>query len=228
MPHKFIQVSSKEQSATKNWCGPDLRQAKSVLKHRPDIIIFELANSGRTPETIYNKYNCINKPYGLIKEHIKKVRRSARNNYPEALADIPIWENIAKLWKDNHNVFVYRVDIAKEFRLELFDVWQWSYPCIKKNWFWWVPMYIREKIMAKNINWILQKHKNEKNLTIAIFIQKEHWGRIKFLMKNPSKKKIWNLYFGKFKEISPKNITQKIKEINKMYYKYWMRISDFE
>ena len=81
--------------------------------------------------------------------------------------------------------------------------------------------------MAKNIKWVIEKNKNKEKLTIAIFLESFHWEHVKFLLKNPSKEKIWQYYFGKFKEVNQKNIAKKIKEKNIVFYKYWNKISDF-
>ena len=81
--------------------------------------------------------------------------------------------------------------------------------------------------MTKNIKWVLEKHKDRKKMKIAIFIESFHWIHVKFLLKNPSKKRIWEYYFKRFQDINIKNISQKIKQQNKIFYKYWEKISDF-
>lgn len=226
MKAQYLQVSSLEQAITKNWKGPDYRQAQAVLKYRPDIIIFEYANEGKTPDTIYNKYPCSKKPLERIRVRQKYLKRLAKN-YPEALADIPIWSNIVKLWKQGRDIKLYNVDSPRELRAELYEVWKGMYPCAMNNWLWWVQVYLREKIMAKNIKWLLANQSDARRLKIAVFLQKFHWDHVKFLMTNPSKKRIWVYYFGKFKDISPSNINLKIKSINKVFYKYWQHYSDF-
>jgi hypothetical protein len=74
----------------------------------------------------------------------------------------------------------------------------------------------------------LERHKNKEELIIAVFLQSFHWTHVKFLLSNPSKKQIWQYYFSKFREVKQENITQKIKEQNKIFYKYWNGISDFK
>lgn len=226
MEIKFIQINCNEEINTKNWKGPDYRQAKAVLKYRPDIIIFESASKNRTPNTVYNKYICEKKPIKLVRSHQKWLKKKSKE-YGDATSDIPIWDNIVKLWGERQNVLLYDADGSNELRQEFFEVWKYMYPCALKNWLWWVRIYLREKYMAKNIKWILKKNKSKKNLIVVIFIQNFHWKHIKFLLNNPTKKQIWNYYFKNFKGITKINITKKIKRENKILYKYWKNISDF-
>ncbi len=228
MKIKYTQVDCREEINSKNWNKPDFRQAEHVLKFRPDIIITESA-ANRTPDTIYNKFNTKQKPLQDIKKHqqwLKKVSKVPGNG--DAISDVLLWNNIMKLWNDDHNVLVYNTDGPDKLRSEFFEVWKYMYPCALKNWLWWVRIYLREKYMVENIRWVLEKNKGRKELHIAIFLQNFHWEHVKFLMNNPTKKEIWNYYFAQFKEISPKNITEKIKEQNKVFYKYWLQISDFK
>ncbi len=81
--------------------------------------------------------------------------------------------------------------------------------------------------MAKNIQWILDNYKEKKEPKVLVFLQSFHWDHVKFLLNNPSKNKIWNYYFGNFSEIDKQSIGNKIKNINKVFYKYWSKISDF-
>lgn len=227
MKIKYIQVDVREEINSKNWIKPDYRQAESVLKYRPDILIFESACS-KTPNTIYNKYSCQNKPLDLIRKKQDRYKKTSMvPGNGDALSDIKLWDNIIKLWNEGHDVLIYNVDGPERLRTEFFQVWKYMYPCALKNWLWWVRIYLREKYMVKNIRWVLEKHKDRGRLTIAIFLQSWHWKHVKFLLTNPSKKQIWLYYFNSFKEISPENITQKIKEQNKVFYKYWNSISDF-
>ncbi len=228
MKIKYIQVNCREEINTKNWAGPDYRRAQYVLKYRPDIIVFESANDNENPGMIFNKYDCQNKPTKLVREFQKELRKNSKTpGNGDALSDIPVWENIMRLWKEGHNVLLYNVDGRTELRKEFFEVWKYMYPCATKNWLWWVRIYLREKYMAKNIKWVIEKNKNKEKLTIAIFLESFHWEHVKFLLKNPSKEKIWQYYFGKFKEVNQKNIAKKIKEKNIVFYKYWNKISDF-
>lgn len=227
MKIKFIQVNCREEINTKRWTGPDYRQAKAVLKYRPDIIIFESANDNKTPDTVYNKYDCKHKPIKLVRERQLSLKKHIKS-FGDAASGIPMWDNIIKLWNEGHNVLLYNTDASVELRREFFEVWKYMYPCALKNWLWWVRIYLREKCMAKNIRWILQQNRNKEKVTIAVFLQSFHWQHVKFLLKNPTKKQIWKYYFGKFKEVNSNNIGKKIKEQNKVFYKYWKKLSDFK
>lgn len=227
MKIKYVQVDVYEEINYRKWKKPDYRQAKYVLKYRPDIIVFE-SPMRKTPSLDYNKYSCEKKPYNLVKNYQKQLKKVAKiPGLGDALSDVPLWENIMKLWKENNNVLVYNIDGPHDLRKEFFEVWKYMYPCALKNWLWWVRIYLREKYMAQNMKWVLEKNKKMDKATIAIFLQSWHWRHVKFLMTNPSKKQIWDYYFGRFKEVTPKNITAKIKKLNKVFYKHWQKVSDF-
>ena len=227
MKIKYIQVDCREEMNSR-WTEPDFRQAEAVLKYKPDIIIKESA-CNNTPETIYNKYNFGNKPIKLVREKqkwLKKVSNVPGNG--DALSDIKQWDNIVKLWSMGHNVLIYNTDGPDKLRTEFFQVWKYMYPCALKNWLWWVRIYLREKYMAENVRWVLKRNENKEKLVILVFLQNFHWIHVKFLLTDPSKKQIWKYYFNRFKEITPKNITQKIKEQNRVFYDYWKKVSDFK
>lgn len=227
MKPKFIQVDVREEINTRGWTKPDYRQANAVLKYRPDIIIFEDA-CGKTPDTIYNKFDCKNKPVSLINDFQRQLKKIAKEpGMGDAASDIELWENIKNLWRGGQNVLLYDVDGPKDLRREFFEVWKYMYPCALKNWLWWVRIYLREKYMCKNVEWVLNKNKKNKNLTIAIFLQSFHWEHVEFLLKKPSKKEIWKYYFAKFKEVGRQNISAKIKKNNNLFYRHWRKISDF-
>lgn len=76
-----MQVNCKEEINTKNWSGPDHRRAEYVLKYKPDIIIFESANNYRSPNTIFNKYDCKNKPIKLVRKHQVFFKKSFKNTW---------------------------------------------------------------------------------------------------------------------------------------------------
>ncbi len=90
MKPKFHQFDCREQNRT------DLRQARAVLKYKPDIIIFELAGKRGSPETIFNKYDCENKPFGEI-AIIQKSLKKASRKFGYALSNIKTWGNIKQL-----------------------------------------------------------------------------------------------------------------------------------
>lgn len=221
MKPKYIQFNCRETDKL------DLRQANAVLKYKPNIIILEYPNNNKTPALPFNKYDALKKPKDMIKERLKKFPDKVLKIHPWAKADTIMWKNITELWANDHQVLIYAVDAPNELTKEWLDVWRHTYPCAKKNWVWWVQIYLRERIMANNIQWILRNYKGKENPTILIFLQNFHWSHVKFLLKNPSKHEIWNYYFGKFTEINNSNITIKIKSLNRTFYKYWKKVSDF-
>ena len=227
MKIKYIQVDVKEEINSKNWSKPDYRQAEYVLKYKPDIIIFE-SPADKTPDTIYNKYSCDKKPLDLIRKYRNRLIESSKvPGNGDALSDARLFDNVVKLWKTGHDVLLYNIDGPSELRREFFEVWKYMYPSALKNWLWWVRIYLREKYMTKNLKWVLEKNKDKESVTIAIFLQGWHWRHIKFLLSNPSRKEVWKYYFSRFKEVDEKDIGEKIKKENKVFYKYWLRMSDF-
>lgn len=211
---KFHQFDCREQNRV------DFRQARAVLKYKPDIIIFELPEKHGSPETIFNKYDCKNKPLKKSKI-IKKDLIKASHKFQYALSDIKTWENIERLWRKNHNILLYNVDGPQELRAEFFETWNHMYPCATKNWLWWVQIYLRERFMANHIHSVIKKYKIKNNPKILIFLQNFHWKHVKFLLNNPSKEEIWRYYFGKFSEIMPLTISNRIRKNNKLFYRYW-------
>ena len=203
----------------------DLRQARAVLQYKPDIIILEYPNNNKTPNMIFNKYSPANKP-------LKKLPKFSRETFiinPWVKSDIVMWNNIAYLWgKEKHQVLLYPVDAPTELVKEWFLVWDNMYPCALKNWLWWTRIYLRERYMAKNIQWILSHYLLKKKPTILIFLQSFHWKHVKFLLENPSAKQIWNYYFGRFKNLQPFLVPQTLKKENMIFYKHWGMVSGFK
>jgi len=221
MKPKFVQFSISEENRL------DYRQARAVLKYRPDIIIFESAAEKFNPETVFNKYSPENKPLAEFRK-VQSDLRKVSKRFKDALSDVKTWENIAQLWREGHNVLVYNVDAPREMRREFFDVWRHMYPCALKNWLWVASrFYIREVIMAGHVTNILKKYKGKTNPTVLVCLQKTHWVHVKFLLSHPTKAQIWKYYFGKFKEVTPRTIGGKIKAANKVFYKYWKKVSAF-
>lgn len=205
----------------------DLRQANAILKHKPDIVILEYPNNGKTPNLAFNNYPALKKPKQLVEKRLKKFPEQILKIHPWIKADVIMWNNINSLWKKDHQVLVYAVDAPNDLTKEWLEVWRYMYPCAKKNWLWWVQIYLREKIMANNIQWILDNYQDKKDPKILIFLQNFHWIHVKFLLKVPTKNKIWDYYFGKFIEVDKQTIGGKIKNLNKIFYKYWNKVSDF-
>ncbi len=205
----------------------DLRQADAVLKYQPDIIIMEYPNNILTPNLEVNNYPALKKPIRLVKKLTKEFSQKVLKIHPWARADTVMWKNIASLWKKGHQVLVYSVDAPSELTGEWLEVWQHMYPSALNNWIWWVKIYLREKIMLQNIQWVLSNYQKKKDPKILIFLQSFHWQHVRFLMSYPSNNEIWHYYFGNFSEIDTGNIGPKLKKINKVFYKYWKQISDF-
>lgn len=221
MKPKYIQVNCKETEEL------DLRQAEAVVKFKPDIIVLEYPSNNKTPSLPFNKYDALNKPKKMVAERLKGFPDEVLKIHPWVRADTIMWENVASLWAQGHQVLTYSVDAPSELTSEWLEVWRHTYPGVKKNWIWWVQIYLRERIMANNVRWMLNNYKEKENPTILVFLQSFHWGHVKFLLKNPSKDEIWDYYFGKFSTVNKDDIEEKIKSLNKVFYKFWERFSDF-
>jgi hypothetical protein len=178
MAVKFIQISCRESKRI------DPRQAKAVLKHKPDIIIFEYPQENKTPDTIFNKYLPDKKPKKEV-EKIIKMFKMAGKQYPWVLSDIKVFKNIQKLWSQGKQVYLYFIDAPREITSHRLDEHSKSskpFPKIEKYEWWWKQMEDREKYMAKHLKWVLKKHKNQ-NPKILVFLEKFHWVHVKSLLK---------------------------------------------
>lgn len=206
----------------------DLRQANAVLHHRPDVIIFEASPVGRTPNSIFNKHKPSSKPLTKITKHKEMLRQLAKKAL-WVLSDVYVYDNIVKLWKEGHDVKLYNVDASSELlkvNLNIDTHWD-PKPCRRGAHFeWWVRIYLREKIMTKNILKIFSQTK-VKNSNVLIFLQSFHWRNVQFLIQNPSKREMYKYYFGAFKNMNIKTINERVKKGNKVLYKYWKKFSDF-
>jgi len=221
MKPKYIQVNCREVKKI------DLRQAKAVLKHKPDIILLEYPNNNKTSDMIFNSFPTDKKPQTELNK-IKKLLKKFSKNNPWGLSDISMWENVEKLWQNGHNVLIYRIDSPTELTNQYLTLKMYkNYPAIKSYWLFWAYLLIRDYTMTKNVKWVIKRYKNKKNPTVLVFLQSIHWDHVKFLLTNPTKKQIWDYYFKNFKEINTKNIGFKIKEKNKIMHKYWKKINLF-
>lgn len=213
---KFIQENCTEGNKI------DKRQSKLILKQKPDIILFELPQGKSTPNTIFNKYFPNKKPIDEVNKKIRKLELASKK-YPYAKSDIALWNNIIKIWRSGKNISIYNIDAPNELRKE-FNLFK-KYPDCRNDLIFWVYVFIRESLyMKKNIEWVLSHHK-EDNLKVAVFLQSFHWKNVKFLMTNPNKEEIWKYYFGRFKDVNPKNISFMIKLRSKILFKYWQKSS---
>jgi len=208
-------------SEPKHTVRQSLRKAKAVLEYKPDIILFEYPMNGKTPETVFNQYSPVRKPRKRMEEWKNSFRqKELLKVHPWLKGDIKILENIERLWREGQQVMLYTIDAPVELTSQMFwagkdkDVW----PC-------WVINFLREQCMIKNLNYVEKKHQSKENPKVLVFMGNWHWANIKFLRKNPSKKEMWDRYFGKFRELEPGNIENKIKEKSKVLFKYWRKLS---
>lgn len=211
---KYVQSNSLETGVV------DLRQAELIKKYKPDIVVFEIPY---THKMSFNKYKTSNKPLDEYRKMITYLKRNSKK-YPQSQADLKIWENIYNLWKEGKNTLVYNIDAPDEIRNYHFNKNQ-KYNTVREKWHFWIYLFIREMNMAKHMRPILEKIKPDQKVTIAIFLELEHWKHVRFLLTNPSKQQIWDYYFKRFPELTPKNINNGIKNFDKMYYKYWKKVS---
>jgi len=204
----------------------DLRQAKSILKYKPDIILFEGPKSSHDVSIIFNHYSFDKKPLKKVDEIIKKLTIAAKSE-PYVASDIIVWQNIKKIWEKGINTQVYYIDAPQNLRHNSPFLAK-QYSKIYRDWLFWVYLYIREVYMTKNLKNILNEYKDKKNPTICVFLQSIHWDHVKFLLTNPSKEKIWRYYFSRFKNMkSNKNIENQIKDRSKIINSYWKKAQIF-
>lgn len=208
----------------------DLRQANTILKYKSDIVVFELPAGKSGPDSVFNKYSVNKKPLKKVDEIIKRLKISAKK-YPYAGSDVVVWENIKKLWADGHNVLIYNIDAPDELRSGYIKNLNFPYPQARKNWLFWVYLYIRDTYMARNMEKVLKNYelinnKGKENPTIAIFLQSIHWKHVQFLLTKPTQAEIFKYYFGRFSELNTKNIGNEIKAKNKFLYKWWSEVTN--
>lgn len=208
-----------------------MRQAEAVLRHKPDIIIFEAPNNTKTTSSIFNKFRPHTKPTREFAAIQKRLKTYAEN-YPWIVSDIHIYDNIKKLWDEGHDVKLFNVDGPSELLrvgLKKFSSANTAKPERRgTNLMWWVRIYLREKIMARNIKQILERKTLKKDAVVLIFLQSFHWRNVQFLLANPAKQMIWKYYFGTFKKITPKTVGKLVKSGNRILYQYWKKFSDFK
>ena len=199
MKPKFIQINCTEGNKI------DLRQSRAVLKYKPDLIFLEYSTNYLKP---------ITRPSRISKEVIKK--------YPWTESDNFMWDNIAGLWKKKYKTLVFPVDGPHDLLIDAY-----VYPCNEKqprkttNLFWWTRIYLRECFMTKNISKASGQYKQKQKPVILIFLQSFHWYDVKFLLSKPSKQKIWDFYFGRFKKLNRRDMPAILKKENKILFKYW-------
>lgn len=207
----------------------DLRQANGVNKYKPDIILLEYPVIGEYPDFPFNKYAARDKPKELVDKRTRDFPPEVLKTDPWVVADTYMWREIAKQWSGGNQIYVYPTDGPHELISEWREVWEHMYPQATHNWVWWVQIYLREKLMASHIKWVLDKHKDINKPVVNVYLQSFHWKHVKFLLSNPSPDEIWGYYFGRFaNDITRDTITFHIKKLNLVFYKYWQRYSDFK
>jgi len=211
---KFIQKNCVEGNKV------DMQQANAVLKYKPDIVLFEYPTGKTGPDAIFNKYSTNKKPLKKVDGIIKNRKISAKK-YPYAESDIFVWQNIKKLWSQDHNVLIFNIDAPDELRREYFENLEPKYPQARKDFLFWVYLYLREIYMTKNMEKILKSYSEKENPTVAVFLQSIHWQHVQFLLTKPNKSKIWKYYFGRFPKLKPKTIDAEIKKRSLFLYRWW-------
>lgn len=205
--------------------GIDLRQANAILKHRPDLIIREAPGSENGPDLVFNSKSDIETQKSAVKKRNINLKKIAKK-YAWVGSDIYVYKNLSSISDLGHKVRMYNVDApSKLLRETIINKWNlMDKPRHRGSLLlWWVYIYLREKIMAKNTEPLLK----DQNKKVLVFMQKFHWLNVRFLLSKPKKDEIWQYYFGKFKKIKQKNISEIIRSKNKVLYSYWKRYSDF-
>lgn len=217
---KYIQRSCVEGNRI------DLRQAKSILKYKPDIIIFESPKDKNDWSNIFNHYSPDKKPLNKVNQIIKIIKKAAIKE-PYAASDISVWKNIIKMWEKGINTQVYFIDAPQNLRHNSPFLGK-KYSKIYRDWLFWIYLYIRESYMKKYLEIALNEYKEKKNPTVCVFLQSIHWEHVKFLLTNPTKKQIWKYYFERFKNMKPtKDIENQIKDRSKIVNDYWKKVQIF-
>ncbi len=155
--------------------------------------------------------------------------RKVAKNAPWVLSDVRVYDNITKLWGEGYEVKLYNVDAPSELlvvNLNFGENWNPKPERRGTHFAWWAQIYLLEKIMAKNIQSILKQNK-KKDLVVLNFLEKFHWKNVQFLMTNPTRKEIYEYYFGKFRDMIMETIRESVKTENKVFYKYWGKLADF-
>jgi hypothetical protein len=208
---------------------PDLRQAEAVLRKRPDVILFEAPNNTGDPGLAYNAYPPTHKPLAEVRKHQTMLQKAAREA-PWVVSDIEVYENIKTLWREGHDVKLYHIDAPSELLREtILHGWNnIERPRRRGVHFpWWVYIYLRERIMANTVERIF-KNKRDKDQVVLAFVQKFHWQHVQFLLTHPTKRAVFDYYFGAFDGLTEATISSKVTQVNNpILLKYWQKVSDF-
>lgn len=220
---KFKQINCTESRGS----GLDLRQAEAILTYRPDIVLLEYPCNSEPPDMPFNAFAPRDKPDAMVHERIKDFPAEVLEKDSWVAADSVMWRNIAQLWSEGHQVLTYPTDGPSELTSEWREVWDNMYPQATKNWVWWVQIYLRERLMAHHIRYVLDKHSDMQKPTVMVYLERFHWIHVKFLLSEPSRQDIWDYYFGRFREVDQTSIADRIGALNPVFYRYWQEYSDF-
>ena len=206
----------------------DYRQTEAVKRYQPDIILLEYPVMGDRPEFPLNEFAALEKPADLVAKRTQDFPAEILKVDPWAAADTAMWREIAKSWSEGHQIYIYPTDGPHELLSEWREVWEHMYPQATHNWVWWVQIYLRERLMANHISWVMSKHADMQKPIVNVYLQSFHWKHVKFLLGNPSKDEIYDYYFKRFaQEITLAEIPEHIEKLNPIFYKYWQKYSDF-
>lgn len=161
-----------------------IRKATAILKFKPKYIFFETPKDAFNI-TQFNRYEPNNKPVSLIEAWKANLINNSKK-YPWLKTETLIVDAIVKLWKSNHQIYLYNIDapisltsiiskiMQKRDRFQ-FDVWN----------------FLREWHMCQAIAKIKLTGNG------LIFCHDMHWKNIKWFLRNkPSKNKFYKHYFG--------------------------------
>lgn len=220
---KFKQINCNESRGA----GLDLRQAEAILTYRPDIVLLEYPCNSEPPDMPFNAFAPMDKPEAMVAKRTAEFPAEVLKRDPWVVADTAMWRNVAQLWSEGHQVLAYPTDGPSELTSEWREVWDHMYPQATKNWVWWVRIYLRERLMANHVRYVLNKHSDMAKPMVMVYLESFHWKHVKFLLSEPSQQEIWEYYFGRFPEVDQSSIANRIKALNPMFYKYWQEYSDF-
>jgi len=188
----------------------DLRQAAAIKRFRPDIVLFELPSNQAVPTN-----------QAEIDQIIAHLEIAAKK-YPYARSDIAVWQNIGQLWRAGCHLQAFNIDGPDGLRRVVNTEFTEKYPAVRRDWLFWAYLYTRERQMADNIERIINNC-DKPNPTVAVFLQSIHWKHVRFLMRHPQPPQIWRYYFGRFPEITPENIDDKIRQRSPTLGRFWKR-----
>jgi len=219
---KFIQQNCVEGDSV------DPRQANAVLRHAPDLIIFEAPRNTRSLGWPCNGASLTERKQA-VKERKQMLRNVART-YPWVWSEALLLDNVATLWESGHHLDLYDADAPSELLRETINNgWNRIQRPRRRgvHFPWWVYIYLRERMMANNITKIVARDTSRKS-TALVAMQKFHWLHVQFLLSHPAKSGIFRYYFGAFSGVSLRNINRTVYSVgNPVLQKYWDRVSDF-